>query len=293
MNRQRFQYLINRLNVPTLWRHGRGKGVTIAVIDLGIQDHPEFPISKRRASFDFLQDGLSWSDETGHGTTCAAIASANGPRMVGIAPESDLIELRSQRGLEHLVDPLDCVLELSRQIQPLILLLTSSTRLSEDPTVRTKVFLRLQKIIDAGVLVVTSAGNNNDANTNLKSIYGFKCLPKVLTIAACNKQGIALADSSRGPGELSESLSSKPDFACLVLPQTVCLNHRTMESLDKMGTSHAAAIIAGVASCVLSARPKLSSEAVRGLLLNACRDPSDVFAVGRGQLNLTVLARSM
>jgi subtilisin family serine protease len=92
-----FQYGPQQIYAPEAWTVSRGAGVTIAVIDSGVQlDHPDLR-DKMLPGYDFYDDDDDPSDENGHGTHVAGIAAAttdNGIGMAGVAPDAKILPIR-------------------------------------------------------------------------------------------------------------------------------------------------------------------------------------------------------
>ncbi len=101
------------INVGNAWSSYRGSGVTVAVIDTGIDtDHSEFVGKISEYSYNASEDKIvkdytltdgsyDWSlieDEQGHGTSVAGVvaASMNGEGVVGIAPEVTLLIIKAE-----------------------------------------------------------------------------------------------------------------------------------------------------------------------------------------------------
>ena len=107
-----YQNYIDELNIGKAWDSYRGSGVTVAVIDTGIDtDHPEFSGKISEYSYNATEDkivkdykgkngGYDWSlveDAKGHGTAVAGIIAAsmnNGIGVAGIAPEVNLLVIK-------------------------------------------------------------------------------------------------------------------------------------------------------------------------------------------------------
>ena len=102
------QDYLSYLNFGTTWQSWKGDGVTVAVIDTGIDtDHPEFQgkISNRsyNATYDKVVEDWDndWSlieDEQGHGTAVAGVIAAamDEQGIVGVAPEVNLIIIKAE-----------------------------------------------------------------------------------------------------------------------------------------------------------------------------------------------------
>jgi subtilisin family serine protease len=75
----------------------RGKGITVAVVDTGIADHPDLGNLNRSKSRDFSGSQYGSQDVAGHGSHCAGIVSAkdNEQGVLGMAPECTVIALKA------------------------------------------------------------------------------------------------------------------------------------------------------------------------------------------------------
>ena len=69
-----------------IWSHTQGQGVTVAILDTGMNSHPDLPEPK--TAYSFIR-GQTWRDGNGHGTHCAG--TALGRNGIGVAPAADLI----------------------------------------------------------------------------------------------------------------------------------------------------------------------------------------------------------
>lgn len=78
-----------------VWDRVTGKSVKIAILDTGMNDHPDLPTPIATASF---IRGESYRDGNGHGTHCAG--TALGRHGIGVAPDAQLIvgKVLSNRG---------------------------------------------------------------------------------------------------------------------------------------------------------------------------------------------------
>ncbi|MBQ5661410.1 MAG: leucine-rich repeat protein, partial [Clostridia bacterium] len=107
------QTYLDYMNLRNVWATTKGAGVTVAVIDTGIDtDHPEFAGRISEYSYNATEDKIvkdyllsdgsyDWSlieDEQGHGTAVAGVigASMNSDEVVGIAPEVTLLVIKAE-----------------------------------------------------------------------------------------------------------------------------------------------------------------------------------------------------
>ena len=102
------QYGIKQINAPSAWRKTRGAGITIAVVDSGVDvDHPDLK-PKLLQGYDFgdnddnpdddsqLEDGNGVKVQ-GHGTHVAGITAAatdNGLGVAGTAPDAKILPIK-------------------------------------------------------------------------------------------------------------------------------------------------------------------------------------------------------
>lgn len=198
-------------NVEAALQVTRGAGVTIAIIDDGVDiDHPEFAgtgkiVAPRDATL--LIDDPRPKDPWGsgrhaenHGTACAGVATGNGTLgACGVAPEARLMPIRLASGLgsqreadafiwaaEHGADIISCSWgptdgawydpndPAHKQKVPI----TASTRLAID-------YVTSNGRGGKGCVVLFAAGNGNEPVEN----DGYASYEKVIAVAACNDTG--------------------------------------------------------------------------------------------------------
>jgi subtilisin family serine protease len=101
---QGLQWGLDRIGAPAAWARGTGDGVTIAVVDSGVDLQHEDLAGKVVAQVGCLDSGGdprrcdgSAQDDNGHGSHVAGIAAAatdNGRGVAGVAPDADLMAVR-------------------------------------------------------------------------------------------------------------------------------------------------------------------------------------------------------
>ena len=259
-----------------------GKGVTIAVIDTGIDlSHPEFEgVNVRWA--DLVNDRPTAYDDNGHGTHVAGILVAQGVfgtifsgfRLKGVAPGADLIvikaidasgkgdESRVARGVNSAVSAGADVIVLSLGGDSRAVFGTST----EDAVARA---------VAKGVYVVAAAGNK-EAGQSTCTVSSPASAEGVIAVGAVDRHERIGDFSCKGTGKegsgsvlpgipspVSDSRDphKKPE---VVAPGVDILSAWKEEGYaSARGTSQAAPMVGGILALLLEAKPRLngSSEA--------------------------------
>jgi serine protease AprX len=289
-----------------------GAGIGVAVIDSGITTWHNDLTSRTPTMYaygdqrvtafvDFVNGRLAPYDDEGHGTHVAGIIAGNGRdslgRNAGIAPDATLAALKvldaEGRGtISNAIAALDWVLAHRQQYNIRVVNLSVGAAVREsywsDPLT-----LAAKRVTDAGVVVVTAAGNIG-RNSAGEPLYGGISAPGnapwVLTVGASSTNGTQArgddsmaAFSSRGPTYLD--WSAKPDLVAagvgtisLSAPNSTFYATRTQmlvngfvggserAYLTLSGTSMAAPVVAGTVALMLQANPALTPNAVKAVL---------------------------
>jgi serine protease AprX len=308
-----------------------GRGIGIAVIDSGINaahdDLWRSPLGQRVVDFkDFTAPPGVWSntpyDGFGHGTHVAGIIAGNGylsrGRRSGVAPGAHLVALKvlDDQGLGFIsgvIDAIDYAVANRTSLGIRVINLSVGSGIYEsyhtDPLAQAA-----KRAVDAGIVVVTSAGNigqNADHETLYGGITSPGNAPWVLTVGASSHQGTAARRddtvavfSSRGPTWID--FSAKPDLIApgvgiesLADPQGTLYSQlhdflldgtgttSSKPYLSLTGTSMAAPVVAGTVALMLEANPRLTPNAVKAILQYTAevRPPESALAQGAGLLN--------
>ena len=305
-----------------------GAGIGVAVIDSGITGwHNDLSSStpavypygdQRVAAFvDFVNGATAPYDDEGHGTHVAGIIAGNGHdslgRHAGIAPGAALVALKvldaQGRGtISNAIAALDWVLAHHQQYNVRVVNLSVGAAVREsywtDPLT-----LAAKRVADAGVVVVTAAGNIG-RNAAGEALYGGVTAPGnapwVLTVGASSTNGsLTRADdsiatfSSRGPTYLD--WSAKPDLVAsgvgtisLSTPNSTFYATKTQMLVDGFvggsdrayltlsGTSMSAPVVAGTVALMLQANPSLTPNAVKAILQYTAQQRAGYNALTQG-----------
>lgn len=171
------------INAPKVWNGtppSTGKGVTVAVIDTGVDyTHPDLgggigPNNKVIGGYDFVNDDADPMDDNGHGTHVAGIiaakaASENG--ITGVAPDASIVAYKvlDASGTGDSSDIIAGIEAAADPTNPLradvINLSLGSPGDGTDP-----VAMAATNAVNAGVVVVASAGNDGPYRDTVQTI---------------------------------------------------------------------------------------------------------------------------
>jgi serine protease AprX len=305
-----------------------GRGVGVAVVDSGISNHRALA-NKVVAAVSFIPNDLNVEDAFGHGTHIAGII-AGSPSAAsyvttqykgGIAPGAHLVNVRvlgpDGVGLtSNVIAGLDWVIA-NRARYGIKVVNLSLGRTVTGPCVADPLCASVARAVQAGVLVVASAGNRGktaDGRIVLGGVTSPGNSAFALTVGALNTWGtVARKDdsvtsySSRGPG--AYDLAIKPDVVApgnkiisleahgSYLSRNYPSGHHAGSGnnayFQMSGTSMAAAMVSGGAALMFEASPglqplqaKLAFQVTASFML---RD--GLMAAGTGSVNVWAARR--
>src|SRR6267378_6978221 len=257
------------------WDSATGRGVTVALMDTGIAQHPDLDGSVV-ARLDFVHDGATLQDPSGHGTFVAGLIAAHGRTFKGVAPDAKLISLRvlDQKGvgsMHGVLAAFDWLLR-NRTTMRIKVLNLSFGAPQKSSYHRSLLAGVVESAWFAGITVVAAAGKDGP---NPRTVAMPGADPFVITVGSFADQGtLALNDdrestfSSRGP---TRDGFAKPDvlapgehIVSLRLSGTAMdrEDRRVLESgsyARLSGTSASTAIATGAAADVLEAHRSYSA----------------------------------
>ena len=247
------QYAIDIHGMREAWETSTGDGVTVAIIDTGIDlDHPDLKDHIVRG-YDFVHDDRKPDDENGHGTHVAGSAAAiggNGIGVIGMAPQAKLMPLKVLGGdgsgnSEDIAEAIRWATDNGADVINLSLGGTSDLlgRIYNklDPSNEA-----IQEAVEAGVVVVAAAGNDSTFLT------AYNAETPVVIVNASNELGRhALFSNFGDPRAISASgariLSTAPTYPTETWPEG---SETGYEYLD--GTSMASPHVAGIAALLVA-----------------------------------------
>ncbi|MCU1494638.1 MAG: peptidase and in, kexin, sedolisin [Acidimicrobiaceae bacterium] len=290
-----------------LWASGvTGTGVTVAVLDTGIDAALPDLAGRVIDGVDLSGERNAYQDSYGHGTFVAGLIASDGASSggayMGEAPGASLVSIKVagasgvtsegtviagiQWAIAHESADRIRVLNISLGVKP------------TGPTATDPLDQAVEQAWNAGIVVVTSAGNSGPTNGTITSPGND---PLAITVGALDDGGAANPTgysvpsfSSAGPTMFDGWF--KPDVVApgrsvvsLAAPSSTVYDANPSAVVGQAnfvgtGTSFSAAIVAGEAAVALQSHPGLVPDAVKSRLLFTA-DPaptSSPFAAGHG-----------
>ena len=307
--------------VPFITRHPTldGTGVTVAVLDTGIDSH--HPSLQVAAATTACAEGVDIPGR--HGTHCAGIVSSRDPEFRGVAPGVSLVDVKVGRA-SGLLEPGELARGFDQAADAGADILSVSIGFNHRPritplghgwTCSRRTPCLVCRAVDTAVrreaqFVVVAAGNEHERTASARqiglSVDTELCCPgqasQAFTVASIAKgTWLPASTSSRGP---SSSGAAKPDVAApgvnitstVPVPRDAGGNLRAQPSRSELfardsGTSMATPIVAGMAA-LLAQRMAASGKAPsprtlrRALLRSAKPLQFGPDAVGKGRAAL-------
>lgn len=248
------QYALPKLRVPDTQDLVSGRGVTVAVIDSGVDvDHPVF----QRASitvYDAVEGGIKDPDQ--HGTAIAGIIGGRGD-MSGIATGARILAVRAFAPERLGAAPTTTSMTLARATDAAFArgarVFNMSFAGPRDPLLLSLIDTAYEK----GAVFVAAAGNQGP-----KAPPAYPAAhDKVIAITATDELDAIYSYANRG------------QHVAVAAPGVDILAPVTGKAFDYLsGTSFAAAHISGIVALVMERNPRVTPEEVRQVLTEAAVD---------------------
>jgi membrane-anchored mycosin MYCP len=248
--------LIDQLGLRQAWDLATGEGVTVAVIDSGVDArHPELHGRVARGSeFTTVYDEREFTESNpehqrdceGHGTAVAGLIAARGPddRVVGVAPDATIYPVRIDDEVGEASDRmLAAAIEDAIAAEVDVINLSLNDRNDHEP-----IREAIEHALDEDIVVVAATGNEGNEDTKMYPA----AYDGVLAVGAVGFSGEPMGESNAGPWV---DLAGIGDPVPLVAPGGE--GYR-----EDGGTSFAAAQVSGAAALVLDRFPGLTAEQV-------------------------------
>jgi len=273
------EYWLDSYGIRSAWNVTKGAGVTIAIIDTGIDASVAELRGAVTAGADFSGAGTGGAPEGGdgdeHGTMVASLAAGrgtgSGSGVIGVAPAASLISAsvgfgdNDQNSDQEIADAVTWSVDHGAKV--INLSLTRNT-LDWPPSWDTA-FLYAE---DHDVVVVAAAGNRGSGT---EEVGAPATMPGVLAVGGVTQNGTSSTDASAQGITLGVSAPSENLVGVIPGGGYVLWD----------GTSGASPIVAGVAALVRAAHPELSAANVIQRIIATAHDkgpagPDDLYGYG-------------
>jgi len=274
------QWVLDMLNVPSVWADTEGRGVTVAVIDSGVNSSVSDLTGSVTTGPDYtgVRTSRSSSDWGVHGTWMASLIAGHGHDgggngVIGIAPHARVLSIRvipdradpnytsyerepENRIQQSLADGINYAVSHGAQVISM-----SIGYSAPSGTVRQA----LQRAYDRGIVVIASAGNSGDQSGTSRSGGAPESFPAnypgVISVGAVSSSGAVAGFSS-------DNLSVQVAAPGVSVPA----QGRDGQYWWVSGTSPACALVAGVAALIKSVYPRLAPDLVASALTTTTTD---------------------
>ncbi len=277
--------MLRQIQAPDAWRISRGSGVTVAVLDTGVDANTPDLIGSVRSGPDYAAgvDPPGYHLPLVHGTYIASLIAGHGSGpgdalgVIGVAPRAAILSVRvilddGEPGMvAYNGDP-----KYANAIgEGIYYAVRHGARVinmslgSQQPTAYMRAAVAYA--VANGVVIVASAGNDGSRSGFAPYVYPAS-FTGVIAVAAVTGAG------ARAP------FSEQNAAVILSAPGVGVLGAGPGgEYLDAEGTSPAAALVSGVAALIRSRYPRLSPALVeQALITTAVRRPRGGYSTGTG-----------
>lgn len=273
-----------------------GRGVTVAVIDTGIDQHADLttPTNRIVGWKDFVNDKLTPYDDNGHGTHVAGIIAGNGAqsglKYTGVAPEARLVGVKvldkdGGGSVSQVISGVDWVVRNRHRFRVNIINLSlggaTEKGYMDDPMSHV-----VEEAWKRGLVVCAAAGNNGP---DFVTINTPGIAPSVITVGNMDDRNTA----SRHDDQLDDSSSRGPTLDQLEKPDILApgTNIVSLKSgggyVSHTGTSMATPMVSGAVALMLQQNPRLKPFEVKSILLKNAEDRGyQADLQGKGYLDL-------
>jgi subtilisin family serine protease len=250
------EWHLNKIGATTAWDSSLGRGVTIAVLDSGVNvNHPDLK-DRIVPGYNIYSGNTDVTDVCGHGTAVAGTAAAtsnNAAGVAGVAGAAGIMPLRIAY-----TDSTGCHAYFSTIASGLTYAADHGARVanvSYSGVAGSSAILSAARYMNSkGGLVFVSAGNNNvDENVTPD--------PALVVVSATDGN------------DAKASFSSWGSFVTIAAPGTnIWTTNNALGYSAWNGTSFSAPITAGVAALMMAARPDLGGDTIQSLLYSTAVD---------------------
>src|SRR4051794_17790654 len=277
-----YAQLVNQDDAASDFSSLTGRGVTVAVIDTGIDyTLPQLGGGfgsghKVIGGYDFYNNDSNPMDESGHGTNTASVIAAssytvNGITYRGVAPDANLVALRvgtetniSDANIER---ALQWVIANHTQYHIAVVNLSLGSGFYPDAETDAQMSDEFQSLHDLGIFVAAASGNSNDALSGPIGQDGIAypaADPNVFAVGAVDSSDVITSWSQRG-----DELDLLAPGVNIVMPKL------GGGFVTEDGTSFSSPYVAGTAALIKQEDSTASAGDIGSILMTSGHDNRD------------------
>lgn len=267
------QWHLDSMHAEEMWRTATGKGVTVAVIDSGVDAKNPDLRGQVLPGKDLVegQPGDEHTDLDGHGTGMAGLIagtgeSGGGDGAFGLAPDAKILPIRvngkeglvsGAEGGERFVRVIPEAIRYAADSDAMVINISLGNRRTS-PEMADAVRYALRK----GKLIFAAAGNSGN---KLNQVEYPAATPGVIGVGAVGKDLHKTAESEYGP-QVDMAAPGEEMVSACGGKTGLCISH---------GTSAATALASASAALIWSAHPDWTNNQVLRVMLNTIGGPTD------------------
>jgi subtilisin family serine protease len=270
------QWHLPKVNAPSAWDVSTGTGVTIAILDTGVDGaHPDL-VARMVPGWNFYNNNADTTDVNGHGTVVAGAAAASSNNGIGVASVAGGAKIMPVR-----VADANAYTYWSTAAQGINWAADNGARVANlsyvGASASSTIINAAQYLRSKGGVLMVAAGNTGGVDNTAPTPY-------VMVVAATDQN------------DLRTSFSTYGSFVDIAAPGTgIVTTGRGGGYWNANGTSLAAPIVAGVAALVISKRPDFAASQIDSTLQSTATDlgaaGADIY-YGAGRVNAAAAVQS-
>jgi type VII secretion-associated serine protease mycosin len=241
------QWHLRYLNIAEAHKISQGEGVTVAVIDTGVDPHPDLRNNLLPGTVTYpggTGDGRQDGDPDGHGTAMAGLIAAHGrgnSGALGIAPKAKVLPVKDGPN-KNVGSPENTAAAIRWAISQDADVINVSAAVS--PT--TELLNAVEEAINADIVVVAAGGNSDDFAVPYPA----------------RMDGVVAVGSIKRDGEISPNSRTGKEIVIAAPGVDIQSTGRNGQYRRASGTSSATAIVSGAVALIRSRYPDLSAKEV-------------------------------
>lgn len=265
-SRRSQEWFLDELSIPQAHKISTGNGVTVAVIDSGVDaSHPDLVghVLKGIDLHHSFRAQYGWRDDSGHGTAMAGIIAAQGggaSHAYGIAPGAKVLPIKVPDDVvtQHI---LAVAIRWATSHDADVINISLSLNQSEN----SEEIDAIRYALNHDVVVVAGAGNVDNGGHR---IWQPANIPGVVAVTGTSRHGEFWPGSASGPA----AVIAAPADGIVSTDSRIAFPNGYSEG---HGTSASSAIVSGVAALVRSRYPRMDAANVVNRLINTATDKGD------------------